>query len=65
MKVRDVLKRLNDEGWYLDRTEGSHRQFRHADKPGARVTIAGRPSTEIPLDTLKSIYRQAGWSKRP
>jgi predicted RNA binding protein YcfA (HicA-like mRNA interferase family) len=64
MKVRDVLKRLNEEGWYLDRTVGSHRQFKHADRPDARVTVAGRPNTEVPLDTLRSIYRQAGWSRR-
>jgi predicted RNA binding protein YcfA (HicA-like mRNA interferase family) len=34
MKVRDVIKELERDGWYLDRTRGSHRQFKHAAKPG-------------------------------
>ncbi|HLL79080.1 MAG TPA: type II toxin-antitoxin system HicA family toxin [Ktedonobacteraceae bacterium] len=62
MKVRDVLKRLNEEGWYLARRKGSHRQFKHQDKPG-RVTVAGHPREDIPADTLQSIYEQAGWEK--
>jgi predicted RNA binding protein YcfA (HicA-like mRNA interferase family) len=41
-------------------TEGSHRQFKHARKPG-KVTVAGRMSEELHPKTLKSIFRQAGW----
>jgi predicted RNA binding protein YcfA (HicA-like mRNA interferase family) len=59
MKVRDVLKRLQQDGWYLERTRGSHRQLRHAMKPG-NVTVAGHPSDEVPKGTLKSIWKQAG-----
>jgi predicted RNA binding protein YcfA (HicA-like mRNA interferase family) len=62
MKVRDVLKRLGDDGWYLDRTHGSHRQFRHASKPGT-VTVSGHPNVDIPIPTLKSIFEQAGWER--
>ncbi len=40
MKVRAVIKRLEADGWYLDRTKGSHRQFKHPDKPGV-VTVPG------------------------
>ncbi len=62
MKVRDVLKRLNSEGWVIDRQKGSHRQFVHPEKKG-RVTVAGQPSLDLQYDTLKSIYTQAGWGK--
>ena len=62
MKVRDVPKRLNSEGWTLDRQKGSHRQFVHLEKPG-RVTVAGPPNLDLQHDTLKSIYTQAGWGK--
>jgi predicted RNA binding protein YcfA (HicA-like mRNA interferase family) len=62
MKVRDVLKRLNEEGWYLDRTRGDHRQFKHPDKPG-RVTVAGHPRDDVDAGTLKSIAGQAGWEE--
>lgn len=60
MKVRDVLKRLNSEGWVIDRQKGSHRQLVHPEKKG-RVTVAGQPSLDLQYDTLKSIYTQAGW----
>src|SRR5271157_2755797 len=47
MKVRDVIKRLEQDGWRLARTKGSHRQFHHPAKPGT-VTAAGHPSVDIP-----------------
>lgn len=62
MKVREVLKKLNDDGWYLDRTRGDHRQFNHPTKPGT-VTVAGHPSDDLHPKTLKSIYLQAGWGE--
>jgi predicted RNA binding protein YcfA (HicA-like mRNA interferase family) len=62
MKVREVLRRLADDGWVLVKTKGSHRQFKHPTKPG-RVTVAGKPSHTIPPGTLTSICRQAGWDE--
>lgn len=59
MKIRDVIKRLEDDGWYLAYTKGSHRQFKHKTKPG-KVTVAGHPHLDMALDTLRSIWRQAG-----
>ncbi|MHC5743648.1 MAG: type II toxin-antitoxin system HicA family toxin [Nostoc sp.] len=58
MKVREVIKRLESDGWYLARTKGSHRQFKHPDKPGT-VTVAGKPNVDVPIGTLKNIWRQA------
>ncbi|MBV6627579.1 MAG: type II toxin-antitoxin system HicA family toxin [Rivularia sp. (in: Bacteria)] len=58
MKVSEVIKRLENDGWYLARTKGSHRQFKHIDKPGT-VTVAGKLSIEVPIGTLKSIWKQA------
>ena len=59
MKVRDVLRLLRDDSWYLVVTEGSHRQFKHLTKPG-RVTVPGKPNDDLPHGTLKSILKQAG-----
>jgi predicted RNA binding protein YcfA (HicA-like mRNA interferase family) len=59
MKVRELIKLLEDDGWYQARMRGSHLQFRHAVKPGT-VTVAGKPSVDIPLGTLNSILKQAG-----
>jgi predicted RNA binding protein YcfA (HicA-like mRNA interferase family) len=59
MKVRDVLKLRNDDGWYLVVTEGSHRQYKHQTKKG-RVTVPGKPNNDLPIGTLNSVLRQAG-----
>ncbi len=58
MKVREVIKAIKVDGWYLVATRGSHRQFKHPVKSG-RVTIAGKPSDEIAFGTLNSILKQA------
>ncbi|MDF0676780.1 MAG: type II toxin-antitoxin system HicA family toxin [Nitrospira sp.] len=62
MKVSQVLDRLREDNWYLVATKGSHRQFKHPIKPG-RVTVAGKPSDDLPPGTLNSIFKQAGWKK--
>lgn len=62
-KVREVLKRLQDEGWRLDRTRGSHRQFRHQEKPGT-VTVPGKPGDDLTPDTWDNIQKQAGWKEK-
>jgi predicted RNA binding protein YcfA (HicA-like mRNA interferase family) len=59
MTSKDVIKRLEREGWYLARVKGSHHQFKHPNKPG-RVTVK-HPDSDIPVGTLRSIERQAGW----
>jgi len=61
VKVREVLQRLEKEGWILARQKGSHRQFVHPMKPGMRVTVAGNTGLDIPKGTLNSIRKQAGW----
>jgi predicted RNA binding protein YcfA (HicA-like mRNA interferase family) len=62
VKVRDVIKLLEDHGWYQSRMKGSHRQFKHPTKKGT-VTVAGKPNVEIPPGTLNSIVKQAGLKK--
>jgi predicted RNA binding protein YcfA (HicA-like mRNA interferase family) len=45
MRVRDVLRRLQDDGWYVDRMRGSHRPLKHPTKPGV-VTVTGKPNDD-------------------
>ena len=59
MKVRDVINLLEKDGWYLVRTRGSHRQYKHPTKAGL-VTIPGKPKDELAPGTLNSILKQAG-----
>ena len=63
MKVKAVIKLLEEDGWYLARTKGSHRQFKHSAKAGA-VTVSGKESVDIPRGTLNSILKQAGLKER-
>jgi predicted RNA binding protein YcfA (HicA-like mRNA interferase family) len=62
MKVRDVTKLIEADGWYLLATKGSHRQYRHPTKPG-RVTIAGHPGDDLAPGTLNSVLKQAQLAK--
>ena len=61
-KVSEILRQLNDDGWYLVTTRGSHRQFKHPTKPG-RVTVHGKPGDDIAPGTLSSILKQSGLKK--
>jgi predicted RNA binding protein YcfA (HicA-like mRNA interferase family) len=58
MKIRDVVKMLEIDGWRLARQRGSHRQFKHPTKPGL-VTIAGKSGDDLAPGTLNSIFKQA------
>lgn len=58
MKIRDVIKLIETDGWYLVTTRGSHRQYKHPVKPG-RVTIAGQLGDDLAPGTLNSVFKQA------
>ncbi len=60
MKVRQVLQRLQKEGWTLKATKGSHRQYVHPSRAG-KVTVLGHPADELLPATWNSIQKQAGW----
>jgi predicted RNA binding protein YcfA (HicA-like mRNA interferase family) len=62
VKIRDIIKMLEEDGWYLARTRGSHQQFKHLTKPGL-VTIAGKLSDDLATGTLNSILKQARLKK--
>jgi predicted RNA binding protein YcfA (HicA-like mRNA interferase family) len=59
MKVSDVLRLLQQDGWFLIVQKGSHRQFKHPSKKG-RVTVPGKPSDDLAIGTLQSVLKQAG-----
>ena len=59
MKVREVIRLLGENGWYLARTRGSHRQYKHPTKSGL-VTVPGKLSDDLAPGTLDSILKQVG-----
>jgi predicted RNA binding protein YcfA (HicA-like mRNA interferase family) len=63
MKVREVIRLIERDGWFLVVTRGDHRQFKHSQKTG-RVTISGNLGRDMPLGTLNSVLKQAGLKGR-
>jgi predicted RNA binding protein YcfA (HicA-like mRNA interferase family) len=59
MKIAELLRLLARNGWFQVRQRGSHRQFHHPTKTGT-VTVAGKPSVDMPPATLNSVLKQAG-----
>jgi predicted RNA binding protein YcfA (HicA-like mRNA interferase family) len=62
VKVRDVIKRLEADGWYLARIRGDHRHYKHPTKKGI-VTVSGHPAKDMPVGTLLSVLKQAQLEK--
>ncbi len=58
MKVREIIRLIEKDGWYLDRTRGSHRQYKHPAKRGL-VTVPGKPNDDLAPGTQNSILKQA------
>lgn len=59
MKVREIIRAIEKDGWYLKRIKGSHRQYKHDIKKGL-VTVSGNLNDDIAIGTLKSILKQSG-----
>lgn len=62
MKVKEIIRLIESDGWFLKRTKGSHRQFKHSEKPGL-VTVPGKPGDELAPGTESSILKQSGLKK--
>ncbi len=54
MRVREVIRMIEADGWYLVATKGSHRQDKHPTKPG-RITVAGHPGDDLAPGTVNRI----------
>jgi len=63
VKVRDLMRLVEAEGWRHVRTTGSHRHYKHASRPNV-VTIPGHPGDDVPAGTLKSILKASGLEKK-
>jgi predicted RNA binding protein YcfA (HicA-like mRNA interferase family) len=56
---KDILRRLQAEGWEAVSSKGSHHKFR---KDG-QTLIVPHPKKDLPVGTARSIARAAGWLK--
>jgi len=58
MTSKELIRKLTDDGWYLDRVKGSHHSFKHPTKPG--LVVVPHPRKDYPIGTLRSILKSAG-----
>jgi predicted RNA binding protein YcfA (HicA-like mRNA interferase family) len=58
---RDIIRRLLSEGFEQVSVRGSHHKFAHRARQ--LVVIVPHPKRDLPLGTVRSIYRQANWQK--
>lgn len=58
VRVRDVIRLLESNGWVLVRQKGSHKSFRHPDNPSV-ITVPDHPG-DLKPGTLRDILKKAG-----
>ena len=63
MKIREIVRLVEFDGWIMIGQEGSHRQYKHPAKRG-KVTIAGHPGKDVSEAMISSILRQAGLTRK-
>jgi predicted RNA binding protein YcfA (HicA-like mRNA interferase family) len=59
MKVREVIQWLEAQCWKEVRSKGSHRHFRHPERP-LLVTVPGNEVRELAPGTLNAMLKKAG-----
>jgi predicted RNA binding protein YcfA (HicA-like mRNA interferase family) len=59
MKARDFVKLLTENGWTLDRVNGSHHVYKHPTNP-ARISLPVHKGKDIPTGLLNSLLKTAG-----
>jgi len=59
MKAREVIQKLNQDGWKQIRQKGSHRIFEHPTKPDL-VVVPDHGSVDLKVGTLHDILKKAG-----
>jgi predicted RNA binding protein YcfA (HicA-like mRNA interferase family) len=64
MKISEIIKIIENDGWFLQRQKGSHRQYKHKIKKGTVTIAAHKMSDEIDKGTLNSILKQAQLKKK-
>ena len=60
MKVSEILRMLNEDGWFLAATRGSHRQFKRATK-AERVTVPGKPNDTLVAERIGTADHHIAW----
>jgi predicted RNA binding protein YcfA (HicA-like mRNA interferase family) len=62
MNSKEIIKKLEKDGWFLDRVRGSHHHFIHPEKSGIVTVI--HPKKDIAIGTIISMEKQSGLKLR-
>lgn len=62
MNSKDIIKRLEKEGWVRVGGKGDHMKYKHPVRSGH--VVVPHPRKDIAPGTLRNIFRQAGWEWR-
>ena len=64
MTDKELIKLIEEDGWYLARQTGGHRQFKHPVKKGI-VTVPYKIKKNIELSVMRQagIKRSKKWTK--
>jgi predicted RNA binding protein YcfA (HicA-like mRNA interferase family) len=54
---RKLIRLLQQDGFQLVKVVGSH----HKLKKGDSIVTVPHPKKDLPIGTVRSIYKQAGW----
>ena len=57
---REIIRRLQREGWVRAGISGSHHKFKH---PDGRSIVVPHPKKDLPLGTARAIAKHGGWFK--
>jgi predicted RNA binding protein YcfA (HicA-like mRNA interferase family) len=58
---RDIKRRLEKEGWVLERVTGSHHVFKHPQT--SDTVVLPHPKKDLGPGLVRAIYRQAKWKR--
>ena len=58
MKPKELIKRLEQEGWQVVRTEGSHHMMKHPERTD--LIVVPFHNTDLKTGILNKILKQAG-----
>lgn len=56
---RDIVRRLQKEGWTLERVTGSHHVFKNT--VSGETIVVPHPRKDLGKGLVRAIYKGAGW----
>lgn len=56
---KKIMRRLEGAGFEFVSAKGSHHKYRK----GSQTVVVPHPKKDLPLGTVRQIYKQAGWEK--